>query len=195
MFCASLADVFDNQAPVGAREDLFELIRNTPNLDWLVLTKRPENFAKMLPDDFGASAWPNVWLGVSAEDQMAYERRWPLLAGIDCTVRFISYEPAIGPLTIEGYGSYPDWLICGGESGQGARPMEAQWARDVLVECRNQGIPYFLKQWGRYQNNPLVAERKHQIAIAKFYDPPANGKGGAELNGLLHREFPNEGLA
>ena len=79
VFCASLADVFDNQAPEGAREDLWQLVRNTPNLDWQLLTKRPQNFDEFLPKDWNGG-YPNVWLGVSAENQEEYDRRWPILA-------------------------------------------------------------------------------------------------------------------
>ena len=74
VFCASLADVFDNKAPEGARERLWQLIRDTPNLDWLLLTKRPQNIAKMLPYGWG-DGWPNVWLGTSTENQTEYDRR------------------------------------------------------------------------------------------------------------------------
>ena len=79
VFCASLADVFDNKAPEGARERLWQLIADTPNLDWLLLTKRPQNIARMLPYGWG-DGWPNVWLGTSTENQEEYDRRWPILA-------------------------------------------------------------------------------------------------------------------
>ena len=73
VFCASLADVFDNKAPEGARDDLFRLIRATPELDWLLLTKRPQNIIKMLPPDWG-DGYPNVWLGITAEDEEHYRQ-------------------------------------------------------------------------------------------------------------------------
>jgi protein gp37 len=81
VFCASLADVFDNQVPSQWRSDVFELIRQTPELDWLLLTKRPQNIRKMLPADWGPG-WPNVWLGTTAEDQAHYDLRWPQPYGI-----------------------------------------------------------------------------------------------------------------
>lgn len=142
VFCASLADVFDNKAPKGARADLWALIRATPELDWLLLTKRPENVAKMLPDDW-ADGWPNVWLGTTCEDQERYNHRWPILNAVPAAKRFISYEPAIGPL--EPWGK-PDWIICGGESGAGARLMPAEWARDVMAYCAVADIAFFMKQ-------------------------------------------------
>jgi protein gp37 len=148
VFCASLADVFDNQADPSWRADLFRLIECTPELDWLLLTKRPENIAKMLPDDWGVG-YANVWLGTTCEDQKNYDRRWMILRNIPARVRYISYEPAIGPIyDVVGpvNGSVPDWIICGGESGHGARTMDEQWARDMRESCRIRGISFFMKQ-------------------------------------------------
>ena len=196
VFCASLADVFDHQAPEGARDDLFEMIRQTPWLDWQLLTKRPQHIRAMLPDDWG-QGWDNVWLGTTAEDQKAYDERWPVLADVPATLRFISYEPAIGPLTLNrrhGFG-YPDWLIWGGESGPGARAMQPQWARDITKECLAVGTAVFGKQWGTYASNPVVAEGGDSQAQAQATDPPSNGKGGALLDGKLWRQFPREATA
>lgn len=145
VFCASLADVFDNKAPYGARADLWSVIFDTPELDWLLLTKRPENIAKMLPVswDDGPS---NVWLGTTCEDQRAYDRRWPILRDTPARVRFVSYEPAIGRVDIGINGPWPDWIICGGESGPGARFMKPEWADLMLMQCRKRGIAFFMKQ-------------------------------------------------
>jgi protein gp37 len=143
VFCASLADVFDNQVPGDWRRDLFDLIAATPELDWLLLTKRPENLARMFP----TGRWPNIWLGTTCEDQERYDRRWPLLAGMSgAAVRFISYEPAIGPLRLPPRDPQPDWLICGGESGHGARYMEPAWAERIRDDCRGEGVAFFMKQ-------------------------------------------------
>jgi len=147
VFCASLADVFDNQAPAHWRLDLWELIEATPNLDWLLLTKRPENITAMLPILWLRHMPANVWLGTTAEDQAAYDRRWPILQPIPARVRFISYEPAIGPLNIfTVHGLAPDWIICGGESGHGHRSMPEKWPRDAREDCYRVGIPFFFKQ-------------------------------------------------
>lgn len=142
VFCASLADVFDNQVPTEWRTELFDLIAATPELDWLLLTKRPENLAKMFP----TGLWPNVWLGTTCEDQERYDRRWPLLHEIPAEVRFISYEPAIGPLRLHSEDEQPDWLICGGESGPWARMMEPAWAERIRNDCRAEGVAFFMKQ-------------------------------------------------
>lgn len=149
VFCASLADVWDNQIPVEWRRDLFHLIWETPQLDWLLLTKRPENIAKMLWPAIGEAElwpWPNVWLGTTAEDQKHYDRRWPVLREIPAAVRFISYEPAIGPVDILDAEQKPDWVICGGESGHGARMMQPVWARRIHEQCAVSGTAFFMKQ-------------------------------------------------
>jgi protein gp37 len=143
VFCASLADVFDNQVPGEWRKDLFDLIAATPELDWLLLTKRPENLARFFP----TGAWPNVWLGTTCEDQDRYDRRWPLLAKQqNVPVRFISYEPAIGPLRLHNGNDQPDWLICGGESGQRPRPMDPNWAAAIKFDCDRRNVHFFMKQ-------------------------------------------------
>src|SRR4051794_4621849 len=135
VFCASLADWLDNKAPDEAREDLGKLIEATPNLDWLLLTKRIENYRKLSPWA-GRQLPPNIWLGVTAEDQQYYERRWVLLSQIPAAVRFISYESALGPIKLGDNGPLPDWIICGGESGGDARYMKPRWARFMKRQCK-----------------------------------------------------------
>lgn len=165
VFCASLCDVFDNQVPERWRYDLFAMINFTPELDWLLLTKRPENIGKMLAKNIELNfwPWPNVWLGITAEDQENYDRRWPILAKLPAAVRFVSYEPAIGPLNIKAISAaynhvhvpsnavvpvlrFPDWLICGGETGKSPRMMESAWARDVRDQCASTYTAFFFKQ-------------------------------------------------
>lgn len=172
VFCASLADVFDNQAPTEWRKDLFDLIAATPELDWLLLTKRPENLARMFP----TGLWMNVWLGTTCEDQERYDRRWPLLAAQrNVPVRFISYEPAIGPLRIQSMAlvldypvkMFPDWIICGGESGPGARMMQPQWASDIKADCELVGVNFFMKQMtGKKPIPPELLLREFPGAVA-----------------------------
>jgi protein gp37 len=149
VFCASMADVFEDRHDlVEPRRRLFELIRATPNLDWLLLTKRPENFEHLLPLDWGAG-YPNVWLGVSAENQARWNQRVTILARTPAVINFVSYEPALEavnpratwPLT-------PDWVICGGESGTQRRPWDDDWARQMRDACRELGIAFFYKQPG-----------------------------------------------
>lgn len=148
VFCASLADVFDNQVPEEWRHDLWRLIRETPELDWLLLTKRPENIERFLPAYWHSNwkyGWSNIWLGFTAEDQPHFDRRWPIVRDIPAAVRFCSYEPALGDLTVV-YAEGLDWLICGGESGPGHRPMDLAWEQAVRLQCETVGISYFCKQ-------------------------------------------------
>ena len=156
VFCASLADIWDNKAPDEWRADLFRLIDLTPQLDWLLLTKRPENVEKMLPTAIaGLKAWPwsNVWLGVTCENQEQYTRRWPILRKVPAVLHFVSYEPALGPLALP-LGRLPDWIICGGESGSGARFMNPEWAQNLLKQCRRREIAFFMKQMTRKRPIP-----------------------------------------
>jgi protein gp37 len=142
VFCASHADWLDNQVPPQWRTDLAREIEATPELIWQLLTKRIENCWRLAP---WLEAPQNFWLGVTAEDQLHYEKRWAILRDIPARVRFISYEPALGPLIITGT-QVPDWIICGGESGLGARMMDPAWARALRDLCRARGIPFFMKQ-------------------------------------------------
>lgn len=172
VFCASLADVFDNQWPDGVREDLWNLIRATPDLDWQLLTKRIGNAAAMLPPDFSAETYPNVWLGMTAVTQDEIDRDGPKLARINAAVRFLSLEPLLEHLRLHkllaigwsealrrwkphvdwGFGSKPtvQWVICGGESGPRARRFDARWARSLRHQCAAAGVPFFMKQMGRF---------------------------------------------
>jgi protein gp37 len=150
VFCASLADWLDNRVPQQWREDLAALIKETSQLDWLLLTKRIELFDRLAPWPRAAIPW-NVWIGITCEDQERFDRRWRYLRDID-TTRFISYEPALGPLVLGD--ARPDWLLCGGESGGGARYMEPAWARSIRDQCAAKGIAFFMKQMTRRKPIP-----------------------------------------
>lgn len=193
VFCASLADVFDNQVDKAWRADLFRLIKECDQLDWQLLTKRPQNIAKMVPRDWG-QGYRNVWLGTTAEDAEAYQSRGKHLLAVPAAVHFVSYEPAMGALgSLPIDGKSPDWIIIGGESGVAldrTRPTKPQWARDAIAECERVGAAPFLKQWGRYLNNPLVVERGLSEREAAEIDAPNNGKGGGQIDGLIVRRFP-----
>jgi len=163
------------------------LVRECPQLDWLVLTKRPQNIEKMLPSEWG-DGYRNVWLGVTAEDQERFDQRWKHLRNIPASIKIISYEPAIGPLRLQKHGPYPDWLISGGESGGGARALNPQWVRNIIADCRRMSVASFHKQWGSYRNNPLVVEQGMSTEEAKRVDP--FGKGGGLVDGELVRQYP-----
>jgi protein gp37 len=183
-----MADVFDNQVPKEWRRDLFELINECRRLDWLLLTKRPQDTRKMLPSDW-REGYRNLWLGTTTEDQARFDQRWKHLVAAAAAVRFISYEPAAGPLRLPRHGESPDWLISGGESGPGARRAEPKWVRDVIADCHRHGVAPFHKQWGIYGSNPLVVEGGLTAAAAERID--SYGKGGGLVDGELVREFPS----
>ncbi len=143
VFCASMADVFEDRADlVESRARLFRLVSRTPNLDWLLLTKRPQNIRRLSPD-----GWTdNVWLGTTAENQSAWDERLPLLAACSARVKFVSVEPMLGPIDMGRH--WPDWVICGGESGGRARPVSPDLVRSLRDQCVARQVDFFFKQWG-----------------------------------------------
>lgn len=147
VFCASLADVFDNAVEQSWREDLWSLIAETPNLDWLLLTKRIGNAQGMLPYWWG-DGWPNVWIGATVVTQAEADRDIPKLVAIPASVRFLSCEPLLEPIQHRFPGV--DWVIVGGESGPHARPSHPDWFRSLRDQCVAAGVPYLHKQNGEF---------------------------------------------
>lgn len=151
VFCASMADVFDNNPALDStRLHLWQLIRQTPNLDWLILTKRIGNVSKMVP--FGPIWPPNIWLGISVVNQEEADRDIPKLLTINARTRFLSCEPLLGPIEFplpcrdSVFWNGIDWVIVGGESGHKARPMLEEWALGLVGQCVAAGCPVFMKQ-------------------------------------------------
>lgn len=159
VFCASLADVFEHKPDQHKemeqwRFDLFRLIDDTPKLDWLLLTKRPENVMDMLRHDWAEHLPNHVWIGTSAENQEQADKRIPELLKIPAAVRFLSIEPLLGEVDLisSHFGLLPGihWVIVGGESGANARPMHPDWVRSIRAQCQAAGVPFFFKQWGEW---------------------------------------------
>lgn len=193
VFCASMSDVLEilpdghpsTDAINEARERLWALMAETQSLDWLILTKRPENF-HLIPSQNRSHG--NIWLGVTAENQEQADIRIPLLLEQSwASVRFVSYEPALGPVDLEKFvcdtsgepaESFPhfpakqnhglNWIICGGESGPGHRPMDLNWVRMMRAQCWWSEIPFLFKQ---------------KIEDGKKVSLPI-------LDGVRHAEFP-----
>ena len=138
VFCASMADVFDNHAAEAWRVELWDLIRATPALIWVLLSKRPQNAAAMLPPDWG-DGWPNVWLGTTVENNLEAARRIPYLAGIPAALRFLSVEPLLEAVDLAPWLDRLHWVICGGESGAGARPTQPDWMRNLRDQVHAAG--------------------------------------------------------
>jgi protein gp37 len=173
VFCASLADVFDNEVPDQWRADLWALIAATPNLTWMLLTKRIGNVTYPMPH--------NVWLGITVVNQEEAQRDIPKLLRADAGLRWLSCEPLLGPLDLEPFFDrgaaadngrrefdVVDWVIVGGESGPHARPMYEAWSRSIRDQCANYGVPFHFKQWGGVRPKD----------------------GGHLLEGREHRAFP-----
>lgn len=167
LFCASLCDVFEDHPTANeTRPRLWDLVRTLDFLDWQILTKRPERILANLPEDWG-DGWDHVWLGTSIEDNRVADRA-NYLRDVPAVVRFISYEPAIGPLDkldLEGL----HWVIYGGESGPGHRGEDKQWARDMRSRCSERDVAFFHKQSAGYRTEL-----------------------GIELDGELVREYPRD---
>lgn len=180
VFCASLADVFEGietmpdsaiQDVFRARVRLFQLIQDTPALDWLLLTKRPENIDPIL-DGMGiygtiSKIMPNVWIGTTVENQEMADKRIPELLKIPAKVRFLSVEPMLEEICLARWMNRfsdgkkvfpnvaePDWVIVGGESGGNKRPFDPDWARTIRDQCTSAGTAFFMKQIDKIQPIP-----------------------------------------
>ncbi len=214
VFCGSLCDIFDDEVDVLWLHDLIKVIINTPNLDWMLLTKRPylirdrlrsvslspkcsEAVAIKIKEwfSYGAKVMPNVWLGCSIvndeEMWMAYE-----LLKMPAVIHFLSIEPMLGPVDIDDPELEIDWIICGGESGPKARPMHPLWARSLRDQCEDLEITFFFKQWGQYYPIDSI-QRKNDIIVSDLpvsYMQPmrkaSKKEAGRLLDGREWNEFP-----
>ena len=151
VFCASMADVFEPRRDLDPwRQKLWELIEKTPNLDWLLLTKRPGQIKHVYP--WADRPRQNVWLGTTAENQRWAQRRIERLIAVNAQVRFLSCEPLLSAIDLTPWlkRGQVDWVIAGGESGISARPTHPNWIRWLRDQCRSHAIPFHFKQWGHW---------------------------------------------
>jgi len=177
VFVNSMSDLFHRDVPNEFIAKVFDVMLATQRHTYQVLTKRPERMRRVVAEYYQLIArgvgldtvlYPNVWLGVSIENN-DYLWRAEMLRETPAAVRFLSIEPMIGPVdpcVVKGM----DWVIVGGESGPGARPMNPQWVRDIRDKCAEIGIPFLFKQWG---------------GVRKKY-------AGRELDGRTHDQFPGD---
>jgi len=166
VFVNSMSDLFHEDVPLEFIQRVFDVMRECSQHTFQVLTKRSERLftlAEQLP-------WPtNVWMGVSVEDEQVLHRV-EHLQQVSAHVRFLSCEPLIGPLNSLSLDNI-QWVIVGGESGPGARPMQAIWVESILSKCREWGVPFFFKQWGGPRKN-----RAGRLLHGRTYDEfPLNG--------------------
>ncbi len=241
VFCASLADWLDDEVPIEWLADLLALVRKTPHLDWLLLSKRPQNWATRLNE---VVAWAmardihiapvmqwltgtppaNVWIGTTVEDQQRADERIPELVNIPARVRFLSCEPLLGPVNLSMRTHRMEmapgihWVICGGESGPGARPMHPDWARSLRDQCAAAGVAFHFKQWGEWAPGECVdvkgtlqcasyvdgqrwefsTQTENQSQHCHADDAPdmfrvGKKSAGRLLDGVEHNAFPKEG--
>ncbi|MGH2496114.1 MAG: DUF5131 family protein [Ktedonobacteraceae bacterium] len=156
VFCASMADVFEDHPGVReAQAQLWSLIAQTPWLNWLLLTKRPDLIGRFAPWAAArGKLWPdNIWLGTSIGLQAHAACRLDALLSHPAIVRFVSAEPLLGSLDLTPWLPSLQWVIVGGESGAGARPMWPAWARSLREQCSVAQVPFFFKQWGGRTHN------------------------------------------
>jgi protein gp37 len=188
VFCGSMCDVFEDRRDLDSqRERLWDLIQETPMLTWLLLTKRPENFRKMVPWMHArrarhAVSWSNVWLGITAGTQERLDTCAPYLLDAPAVVRFISVEPILEPLNLDVVLSdrpTANWIIVGDESGYHRRPANLEWVRNIQIQCERERVAFFFKQW--HHASFLRGDR--DIGKAVKDEKPM-------LDGVSYREFP-----
>lgn len=185
VFCASMADVMDDEAPQYERSRLWDLIDRTPNLMWQLLTKRPQRFSRYLP--MVGFAHNNVLLMTTAENQEFYNKRIVSLINASHWLRErnrvrqdrawnaavpvptgVSYEPALGPISMIEAGVFPKWLIFGGETGADRRPMETAWAVNIQRECETYGVKFFMKQMSAHAPKQAAQLIPAELLIREF---------------------------
>ena len=229
VFVNSMSDTFEENALLDVTRCMaLVAMAEVTDVDFLLLTKRPENVCKMVPPAW-LEQWPaHVWIGTTVEDQARADERIPALLRIPARVRFLSCEPLLGPVHFSNVTNRSDavqqlgkkaltgihWVICGGESGGGARPMHPDWARSLRDQCAATAVPFFFKQWGEWAPGECVdvqgtlkcasfAERKwdystqteNQSQHCHAADAPdvfriGNKAAGRLLDGVEHNGLP-----
>lgn len=201
VFCASMADVFEWRADLNEyRGRLWHLIEETPNLDWLLLTKRPQHILRMTP---WKEDWPdNIWIGTTVENQRFADLRLPHILRVPARVRFLSCEPLLGSLDLTSWFNRPsyysiDWVIAGGESGVHSRPMHPDWVLRLLDQCQRAQVPFHFKQWGHWVPAHILDDPRPgtplQLTNERTVDMIAAGKArsGRLLDGQTWDGLPH----
>ncbi len=153
IFVNSVSDTFHEEMPFSViARFLYDVVLKTPHHTYLLLTKRPQNAARFYEEylptlkSSKVDFLPNVWMGVTAENQEMADKRLPILKGLPAKIRFVSVEPMLGPVDLSAYAEWLDWVIIGGESGPKARNIPAKYIQDLVLQCKQMGVPVFLKQ-------------------------------------------------
>jgi protein gp37 len=228
VFVQSMGDLFHEDVPFMVIAKVFRIMHTSKHHTFMVLTKRPKRMKEFIewfigPEWRGAwpQEYPHVWLGVTCENQTRADERIPVLLQIPAAKRFVSVEPMLGTVdliqaidvaieingeievpTVDGIGQWLKWVICGGETGPGARPMHPDWVRSIRDQCRDAGTPFFFKQWGDWA--PIPTKDVPVIGCAdggRFHDGPNPSRGlamyrvgkkaaGYLIDGQEWRKFP-----
>jgi protein gp37 len=242
IFVNSMSDLFHKDVPDEFIADVWHTMAEAPQHTFQILTKRHARMRSWVKKWCSHPAWttplPNVWLGVSVESQQWADIRIPALCHTPAAVRFLSCEPLLGPVDLHLTAEAPhvesrdplvvgskvwrrpiDWVIAGGESGHGARPMHPDWARSLRDQCADAHVPFLFKQWGEWAtsedsgiHNVAMSKTRWQYQSTRFapdgteyranepdlYSYPGmesmlrvgKGKAGRLLDGCTHDEFP-----
>ncbi len=230
IFVNSMSDLFHENVPEHTIDSIFAVMAMANQHTFQVLTKRPERMLEYLTDDRrkhwatravnfwggenpdplfdsihgGNRVLPNVWLGVSAEDQKTADERIPLLQRTPAAVRWLSAEPLLGSIDLTKYCHIEglnqghsmmlldnlDWVVVGGESGPNARVMQADWARTLRSQCTRNGIPFFFKQWGEYAPNWFNDNEGRKIYGSEWMDRMGKKAAGRYLDSRTWSEYP-----
>lgn len=159
VFCGSMCDIMEiREDLVAPRKRLFDLVEMTPNLIWLFLTKRPENYLSFLPSSWLDSPRDNVWMMTTVEDEKA---KWKIdeLSNVPAKVRGLSMEPLLEYVDLDNIDKI-DWVIVGGESGNEARPFDPEWGERIIDRCKEKGVATFMKQMGSNVPGYSFVDRK-----------------------------------
>ncbi|MBE9585559.1 phage Gp37/Gp68 family protein [Mucilaginibacter sp. JRF] len=179
VFVNSMSDLFHDEIPLDFIKAVFSVMNNTPQHIYQVLTKRSDRLLAIANE---LNWTENIWMGVSVENEK-YTFRINELSQTPAKTKFLSIEPllgSVGEINLEKI----NWVIVGGESGHGARPVKYEWIDEVRVQCENGTVPFFFKQWGK----PKFNINPNDPTIDK--DHPQHAKGGCELDGKIYRELP-----
>ena len=212
IFVCSMADFFHQTAREVWQREVFETIEKCPQHIFIILTKRPQNALDFFRQNPCFENLPNVWMGVTAENQERANERIPILLQIKAAKRFVSIEPMLGPIDfdefnlltrvdgkltcVQWYNEGIDWVICGGETGHKARPMHPDWVRSLRDQCQAAQVPFFFKQMGEWSewvkgkylllSNPINRYEYEKGMLFKIGHKAA----GRLLDGVEYNEFP-----
>ena len=181
-----MADVFEADAALDElRQRLWTLIERTTNLDWLLLTKRPQFALELV----SWKKWPaHVWVGATVENQHFVDQRIPFLLKIPCEYRFLSCEPLLGPIDLAEHIDSLHWVIAGGESGARSRPTDPSWIRGLRDQCVSAGVAFHFKQWGNWRPQETSAIGSEQTATS--FVRMSKRRSGRLLDGRTWDELP-----